>query len=294
MSVMIAVSEQIAEHLNQLPLMGNRADPDSKVRALLEAEYQRQLSHYRRIDRQLSEKYGLTFEEFQRQQIVKQRGYNWDVESDAGEWAFALSGIRTARRKLTELLSKAPDNNRSVLVSACLLGELVRYDGGHKRCDHPILRRWCDEGRVVSFCPEVAGGLSVPRPPAEIKGAGGGLSVLAGYATVVDSTGRDVSMQFIAGAWLALKQARAMGIRVAVLKDGSPSCGSTFIYDGTFTGTKVSGLGVTAALLQHAGVHIFSEDQLSKADSVLMGCSKTPVWPNPGMQQIRYARYARR
>ena len=113
MSVMIAVSEQIAEHLNQLPLTSNRADPDSKVRALLEAEYHRQLSHYRQIDRQLSEKYGLTFEEFQRQQIVKQRGYSWDVESDASEWAFALSGIRTARRKLTELLGKAPDDDRS-------------------------------------------------------------------------------------------------------------------------------------------------------------------------------------
>ena len=112
MSVLIAVSEQIAEHLNQLPLMGNRADLDSKVRALLEVEYHRQLSHYRRIDRQLSEKYGLTLEEFERQQIVKQRGYSWDVESDASEWSFALSGIRTARRKLTELLGKALDDDR--------------------------------------------------------------------------------------------------------------------------------------------------------------------------------------
>ncbi|HSP14930.1 MAG TPA: DUF523 domain-containing protein [Thermoanaerobaculia bacterium] len=159
---------------------------------------------------------------------------------------------------------------QSVLVSACLLGEPVRYNGGDKLIDHAILQRWLREGRVVSFCPEVAGGLSVPRPPAEIINGAGGLSVLAGNAAVIDSTGRDVSTQFIAGAQLALERARVLGIRVAVLKEGSPSCGTGFIYDGTFTGTKASSLGVTAALLQQAGVHVFNESQLSEANSVLM------------------------
>lgn len=160
---------------------------------------------------------------------------------------------------------------QSVLVSACLLGAPVRYNGSDVPCDHAILQRWLREGRVVSFCPEVAGGLPVPRPPAEIINAAGGLSVLAGNSAVIESTGRNVSMQFITGAQLALERAQAMGIRVAVLKEGSPSCGTGFIYDGTFTGTKVSSLGVTAALLQQAGVHVFSEAQLLEANSVLMG-----------------------
>jgi uncharacterized protein YbbK (DUF523 family) len=158
-----------------------------------------------------------------------------------------------------------------VLVSACLLGKPVRYNGSHKLCKHPILQRWLREGRVVSFCPEVAGCLSVPRPPAEITGGAGGHSVLAGSAKVMDSTGRDVSMQFIAGARSALDRVRTMGIHVAVLKEGSPSCGTGFIYDGTFTGMTVSGLGVTAALLQKAGVRVFSEAQLLAATGVLMG-----------------------
>lgn len=159
---------------------------------------------------------------------------------------------------------------QSVLVSACLLGEPVRYNGSIKRYYHAILHRWLHEGRVVTFCPEVAGGLSIPRPPAEIIN-GGGFNVLAGNAAVVDSTACDVSIQFIAGAHLALERARTMHIRIAVLKEGSPSCGTVFIYDGTFTGTKVSGLGVTAALLQQAGVLVFSEAQFSEADDVLMG-----------------------
>lgn len=164
-----------------------------------------------------------------------------------------------------------------ILVSACLLGEQVRYNGSDKLCDHAIMQRWLREGRVVSFCPEVAGGLSVPRPPAEIINGAGGLSVLAVIAAVVDSTARDVSIQFRAGAHLALERARAMGIRAAVLKEGSPSCGTSFIYDGTFTGTRVSSLGVTAAPLQQAGVKVFSEAQLAEADSVLMDLEDASV-----------------
>lgn len=163
-----------------------------------------------------------------------------------------------------------PRNMQSVLVSACLLGEAVRYNGGDKRCDHDVLNRWLREGRVVSVCPEVAGGLPIPRPPAEITEGAGGLKVLAGAGAVVDSAARDESVQFVAGARLVLERANAMGIRVAVLKEGSPSCGTSFIYDGTFTATKVPGLGVTAALLQQAGIHVFSESQLSEANDVLM------------------------
>jgi uncharacterized protein YbbK (DUF523 family) len=157
-----------------------------------------------------------------------------------------------------------------VLVSACLLGEPVRHNGAHKRSDDQILQRWIQEGRVVAVCPEIAGGLPVPRPAAEIAGGANGCSVLAGEASVIDVNARDVSHHFLSGANIALQTARAHGIRVAILKEGSPSCGSTFTYDGTFTSTRVPGnKGVTATLLQQEGIHVFSEAQLAEAEECL-------------------------
>lgn len=156
-----------------------------------------------------------------------------------------------------------------VLVSACLLGEAVRFDGGDMRSDHAILQRWMREGRVVSVCPEVAGGLPVPRPRAEIAAGAGGAKVLAGLARAVDSNGRDVSAWLVNGAERALAKANEHGIRVAVLKEGSPSCGSGFIFDGSFSNIRVDGMGVTATLLAQNGVRVFSEHQLVEADALL-------------------------
>lgn len=154
-----------------------------------------------------------------------------------------------------------------VLVSACLLGQPVRYDG--RSSGHPdLLQTWQREGRVVPLCPEVAGGLPTPRPPAEIPGGQGG-AVLDGEAQVVTVGGEDVSAQFLAGARLALELVRRHGIRVAVLKSGSPSCGNLLVYDGTFSGTKVSGEGVTSALLRREGVQVFSELELEDAARAL-------------------------
>ena len=157
----------------------------------------------------------------------------------------------------------------SILVSACLLGEAVRYNGGDMRCDDDILQRWLREGRVVSVCPEIAGGLPVPRPRAEIAHGANGMQVLAGIANAFDSNGRDVSAYLVRGAEQALERARAKQIRIAVLKEGSPSCGTGFTFDGTFTDTRVPNRGVTATLLQQAGVHVFSEAQLAEADAFL-------------------------
>jgi uncharacterized protein YbbK (DUF523 family) len=157
----------------------------------------------------------------------------------------------------------------SILISACLLGERVRYNGGDKRCNDPILQRWLQEGRLVSMCPEVAGGLCVPRPPAEIAGGVGGMEVLKGTARVVDATGRDVSAQFRQGAWQALQLARSRRIRIAILKEGSPSCGTSYTYDGNFTGTKVPLPGVCAAWLREMGLQVFNEAQLKQADYLL-------------------------
>ncbi|MEF9901197.1 MAG: DUF523 domain-containing protein [Pseudomonas sp.] len=154
-----------------------------------------------------------------------------------------------------------------VLISACLLGQPVRYDG--RTSGHPdLLRHWQREGRVVPLCPEVAGGLPTPRAPAEIPGGQGG-AVLDGNAQIVTVDGEDVSAQFLAGAQRALELVRRHGIRIAVLKAGSPSCGNVLTYDGTFSGTKVSGEGVTTALLRREGVLVFSELELEAAELAL-------------------------
>jgi uncharacterized protein YbbK (DUF523 family) len=145
-----------------------------------------------------------------------------------------------------------------IVVSACLLGAPVRYNGTDKKTSDPILQRWVDEGRVVSVCPEVMGGLGTPRPPAEIVHVDGLRRVRA-------NTGRDVTSEFERGAAEALDQALRHGARVAILKEGSPSCGSTFVYDGTFTSTRVDGEGVTTALMRRRGIRVFSERELDAA-----------------------------
>jgi uncharacterized protein YbbK (DUF523 family) len=154
-----------------------------------------------------------------------------------------------------------------VLVSACLLGAKVRYHGGDAACDHPILQRWLEEGRLVSVCPERDGGLPTPRPPAEIVGAGGGESVIKRLAVVRTADGTNLSDAFLRGAETALETARRHGIRVAVLKEGSPSCAASYVYDGTFSGTRLPGDGVTAALLESAGVRVFNEASIEAAEA---------------------------
>lgn len=154
-----------------------------------------------------------------------------------------------------------------ILVSRCLLGHRVRYDGG---ASGPFdqLAHWQAEGRVVALCPEVAGGLPTPRAAAEIPG-GQGSEVLDGRAQVLTSDGEDVSGEFLDGARQALALVQRHGIRIAVLKAHSPSCGNVLTYDGSFSGVKVQGAGVTAALLTRHGVQVFSELQLPKAVAAL-------------------------
>jgi uncharacterized protein YbbK (DUF523 family) len=150
-----------------------------------------------------------------------------------------------------------------VLVSSCLLGEPVRYNGAAKTAHHPVLERWVAEGRVVPFCPELAGGLGVPRPPAER---------LAGRVVTIDGT--DVTAEFERGAALAVEEARRCEVRLAILKEGSPSCGSTYIGDGTFSKTRIPGLGVAAAALAGAGIAIFSENEFDAAATHLDSLSR--------------------
>lgn len=160
-----------------------------------------------------------------------------------------------------------------VLVSACLLGERVRYDGGDCR-QGGLLQQWQHEGRVIPFCPEVAGGLPVPRPPAELV-LGDAEFVLRGCGRVETEAGIDVTDAFLDGAERALAECMRHRIRIAVLKEGSPSCGVSRINNGRFCGKKIDGLGVTARLLQRHGIRIFSEQQLDAAAATVQALEAT-------------------
>ncbi len=138
-----------------------------------------------------------------------------------------------------------------ILVSACLLGENCKYNGGNN--DNPAVCRLAEEHELVPFCPERAGGLPCPRPPAEKRGGG-----------VWDKTGKDVTAAFRRGAEQALRTALEQGCKTAILKARSPSCGSGEIYDGTFTGTVVPGDGVAAAKLKAHRIVVLTEEELDK------------------------------
>lgn len=146
-----------------------------------------------------------------------------------------------------------------VLVSACLMGENVRYDGGHNRLYHDSF----ESLDIVTCCPEVDGGLSIPRVPAEIR-----------QDKVINKEGKDVTIAFEKGAGIALDLIKKYDIKVAILKSNSPSCGNKTIYDGTFSKNLVEGVGVTVSLLQKHGVLVFNEHQLEEAFAFISRCEE--------------------
>lgn len=133
------------------------------------------------------------------------------------------------------------------LVSACLLGQACRYDGGSKPSE--AVRALCERLCAIPVCPETAGGLPVPRPPAEIVGE-----------RVIARDGTDVTEAFERGALACLRQARESGAPLAVLKARSPSCGTGLVYDGTYSGVLRGGNGVFAELLSEEGICMVSEE----------------------------------
>jgi len=137
-----------------------------------------------------------------------------------------------------------------LLVSACLLGEKCRYDGGGQYCAGAV--RLGERYELVPVCPEVLGGLSTPRPPSEILGE-----------RVITIDGRDVTAQFRLGAERSLEAARKAGAVKALLKSGSPSCGRGLVHDGLFSGKLVPGSGVTAALFEKNGIAVYTELDLA-------------------------------
>lgn len=153
-----------------------------------------------------------------------------------------------------------------ILVSSCLLGEDVRYDGGNSSVAYNpkftfsqkelFMDIICDN-ELYSFCPEVAGGLGIPRDPAEITSREKPFKVQK-------ENGEDVTINFLLGAKKALDICQEEGIKVALLKSKSPSCGNIQTYDGTFSGTLIDSQGLTARLLSENGITVFNENQLNE------------------------------
>lgn len=157
---------------------------------------------------------------------------------------------------------------QKILISACLLGNKVRYNGTDLVIENEIIQKWINEGRVVSFCPEVSGGLSTPRPPAEITG-GNGDAVLSNKAKVITKGGRDVTKEFINGAQKALNLCKKENITIAILTESSPSCGSSTIYNGELTNIKIPGAGVTSSLLKQHGINVYNQYEIHEAEKYL-------------------------
>ncbi|MBQ9009345.1 MAG: DUF523 domain-containing protein [Clostridia bacterium] len=134
-----------------------------------------------------------------------------------------------------------------LVVSACLAGIPCRMDGKAKPI--PAIRKLVEEGKAVTVCPEVLGGLPTPRIPSERSGD-----------RVINRAGEDVTDAFSAGARRALETVREVKAEAVILKARSPSCGIGKIYDGTFTGTLTEGNGVFAEMVCSAGIPVYTEE----------------------------------
>ena len=146
-----------------------------------------------------------------------------------------------------------------IIVSACLCGINCKYNGGNN-LDERVLKL-LKEGKAIPVCPEQLGGQETPRAPHEIVN-GSGNDVLNAKARILGPEGDDVTQQFIKGAYETLRIAEETSASMAILKARSPSCGVSQIYDGTFSGNKRQGNGVTAQLLLSNGIKVYTEEDL--------------------------------
>ena len=147
---------------------------------------------------------------------------------------------------------------KKILVSGCLYGWNVRYDGRDIPCLDKRFLKWKEEGRLIPFCPEVFGGLETPRPDSQrVDGK------------ILTRTGLDVTEEFLKGAVEMARLAKENKIAFAIMKENSPSCGSNFIYDGSFTDIKIPGEGLAAEILRKEGFIVFSENQIDEAEKML-------------------------
>ncbi len=147
---------------------------------------------------------------------------------------------------------------KKILVSACLYGQCTRYDGTSRIFKDKTFLEWKNRGMLIPVCPEVLGGLKVPRLPCEICDG-----------RVLNSDGEDLTESFNLGASETLKLARNNNVIFAIFKDGSPSCGCKTVCDGSFSGKKISGSGVCASLLLREGIVVLSEEDMQTAKVLL-------------------------
>lgn len=148
---------------------------------------------------------------------------------------------------------------KKILVSQCLYGgEPVRYDGKTKAETDFRFLKWKEQGRLIPICPEVFGGLKVPRVDAQRQGD-----------KIIARTGLDVTGEYTKGAKEAVRLARENNIICAIMKEKSPSCGSKKIYDGTFSGELIEGQGLAVELLREEGFLVFSELELDEVEKLI-------------------------
>lgn len=147
-----------------------------------------------------------------------------------------------------------------IIVSACLLGSNCKYNGGNNYNEELV--EFLRGKEIIEICPESMGGLETPRVPSEIENGKTAEDVLNGEGLVISKLGVDVTAEFVLGAMKSLEIAKENNIELAILKESSPSCGSRFVYDGNFEGTKIEGRGLTAELFTQYGIRVVSEESI--------------------------------
>ena len=150
-----------------------------------------------------------------------------------------------------------------VLISACLLGDNIKYSGGNNLTLELVTLLEKYNVKIVKICPECFAGLSIPRVPSEIRGD-----------KVFSKDGRDITEEFLSGAEKTYQIAKRKQVDFAILKERSPSCGSSFIYDGSFSGKVIEGQGLTAKKLSKENIIIFSEENLEEIEKYLEELNK--------------------
>lgn len=152
------------------------------------------------------------------------------------------------------------------IISACLCGVNCKYSGKNnlnERC-----MKLFREGKAVLVCPEQLGGLPTPRNPVELTASSS--DVVEGNGEAVTNEGEDVTEKFLNGAYETLRIAKEIGATKAILKEGSPSCGVNCIYDGTFTGNKIDGKGITSYILEREEIQVFSDEELEVSNDKIV------------------------
>ena len=137
----------------------------------------------------------------------------------------------------------------NLLISSCLVGNNTKYNGKNNYL--PLIEKLKDKYNLIVICPEVMGGLSIPRDPSEIKGD-----------KVISNKGNDVTKEYNLGAKIALELAKKYNCKKALLMEKSPSCGVKKIYDGTFSKNLIDGMAITTKLLYENKIEVYSKDEI--------------------------------